>query len=46
MAVKVKRALISVSNKIGLLKFSEVLQSLGVEIVSTGVHTSSSLKLD
>ncbi len=36
MAVKVKRALISVSNKIGLLKFSEVLQSLGVEIVSTG----------
>jgi phosphoribosylaminoimidazolecarboxamide formyltransferase/IMP cyclohydrolase len=36
MAVKVKRALISVSNKIGILKFSEVLQSLGVEIVSTG----------
>jgi phosphoribosylaminoimidazolecarboxamide formyltransferase / IMP cyclohydrolase len=36
MAVKIKRALISVSNKIGLLKFSEVLQSLGVEIVSTG----------
>jgi phosphoribosylaminoimidazolecarboxamide formyltransferase/IMP cyclohydrolase len=36
MAVKVKRALISVSNKIGILKFSEVLQSLGVEIISTG----------
>ncbi len=36
MAVRVERALISVSNKIGILKFSEVLQSFGVEIVSTG----------
>lgn len=36
MAVKVKRALISVSNKIGIVKFAEVLQKLGVEIISTG----------
>lgn len=36
MPVKIKRALISVSNKIGIVKFAELLQSLGVEIVSTG----------
>lgn len=36
MSVKIKRALISVSNKTGIVKFAEVLQSLGVEIVSTG----------
>ncbi len=36
MAVKVKRALISVSNKIGIVKFAEVLQNFGIEIISTG----------
>jgi len=36
MALKVKRALISVSNKIGIVKFARTLQELGVEIVSTG----------
>jgi len=36
VAVKVKRALISVSNKIGIVKFAEILQRLGVEIISTG----------
>lgn len=36
MQVKIKRALISVSNKIGIVKFAEVLQDLGVEIISTG----------
>ncbi|MEK7817756.1 MAG: bifunctional phosphoribosylaminoimidazolecarboxamide formyltransferase/IMP cyclohydrolase, partial [Actinomycetota bacterium] len=34
--MKVKRALISVSNKIGLDKFAQSLQELGVEIISTG----------
>ena len=34
--MKVKRALISVSNKIGLDKFAESLSELGVEIISTG----------
>jgi phosphoribosylaminoimidazolecarboxamide formyltransferase/IMP cyclohydrolase len=34
--VKVKRALISVSNKIGLDKFALQLQELGIEIISTG----------
>lgn len=34
--IKVKRALISVSDKTGLLEFAKGLQSLGVEILSTG----------
>lgn len=34
--MKVKRALISVTNKIGLDKFAGGLQELGVEIISTG----------
>jgi phosphoribosylaminoimidazolecarboxamide formyltransferase/IMP cyclohydrolase len=34
--VKIKRALISVSDKIGLLTFAEVLKNLGIEIISTG----------
>jgi phosphoribosylaminoimidazolecarboxamide formyltransferase/IMP cyclohydrolase len=34
--LKVKRALISVSNKIGLDKFAQSLAELGVEIISTG----------
>ncbi len=36
MALKIKRALISVSNKIGIVKFAQTLQSFGVEIISTG----------
>jgi len=34
--IKVKRALISVSDKTGLLDFAKGLQKLGVEIISTG----------
>ncbi|MFA5810138.1 MAG: bifunctional phosphoribosylaminoimidazolecarboxamide formyltransferase/IMP cyclohydrolase, partial [Thermoleophilia bacterium] len=34
--MKVKRALVSVSNKIGLDKFAQSLAELGVEIISTG----------
>jgi len=34
--VKVKRALISVSNKQGIVEFSKQLQSLDIEILSTG----------
>lgn len=34
--IKVKRALISVSDKTGLLEFARGLQGMGVEIVSTG----------
>ncbi len=34
--MKVKRALISVSNKIGLDKFAQALTGLGVEVISTG----------
>jgi phosphoribosylaminoimidazolecarboxamide formyltransferase/IMP cyclohydrolase len=34
--IKVKRALISVSDKTGLVEFSKGLQKLGVEIISTG----------
>ena len=33
---KVKRALVSVSDKTGILEFAKELVSLGVEIVSTG----------
>src|SRR4030043_384138 len=36
MALKIKRALLSVSNKIGIIKFAQVLQGFGVEIISTG----------
>ena len=36
MTVSIKRALISVSNKNGLLEFAQNLASLGVEILSTG----------
>ena len=36
MALKIKRALISVSNKIGIVKFAQTLQNFGVEIISTG----------
>ncbi len=34
--VKVKRALISVSDKTGILDFARELNKLGVQIVSTG----------
>lgn len=34
--MSIKRALISVSNKEGLLPFAEKLASHGVEIISTG----------
>jgi phosphoribosylaminoimidazolecarboxamide formyltransferase / IMP cyclohydrolase len=34
--VKIKRALVSVSDKIGLVTFAEILKSLEVEIISTG----------
>ena len=34
--VKVRRALISVSDKTGILEFAKGLSSLGVEILSTG----------
>ena len=33
MALKIKRALISVSNKIGIVKFAQTLQNFGVEII-------------
>lgn len=36
MKVKIKRALISVSNKEGIVDFAKVLQDAGVEIISTG----------
>jgi phosphoribosylaminoimidazolecarboxamide formyltransferase/IMP cyclohydrolase len=36
VTVKINRALISVSNKIGIVKFAEVLQKFGIEIISTG----------
>ncbi len=35
-AVKIKRALLSVSDKTGIVKLAEKLQSYGVEILSTG----------
>jgi len=34
--LKIKRALISVSDKMGLLTFAEVLKNSGIEIISTG----------
>jgi len=36
VAIKIKRALLSVSNKIGIVKFAQTLQNFGVEIISTG----------
>jgi phosphoribosylaminoimidazolecarboxamide formyltransferase/IMP cyclohydrolase len=36
MAVKVKRALISVSNKQGIVEFAKTLEELNVEVISTG----------
>jgi len=36
LAIKVKRALVSVSNKKGITGFAQVLQRIGVEIISTG----------
>lgn len=36
MSVKIKRALISVSDKTGIVEFAQALQKLGVEIISTG----------
>jgi phosphoribosylaminoimidazolecarboxamide formyltransferase / IMP cyclohydrolase len=36
MEVKVRRALVSVSDKTGVVEFVKELQSMGVEIVSTG----------
>jgi phosphoribosylaminoimidazolecarboxamide formyltransferase/IMP cyclohydrolase len=36
MKVKIKRALISVSNKEGIVDFARTLQEAGVEIISTG----------
>ena len=36
MAASIKRALISVSNKTGIVKFAGILQKLGIEIISTG----------
>ncbi len=36
VSVKIKRALISVSNKIGIVKFAEALQGRAIEIISTG----------
>ena len=36
MTLKIKRALLSVSNKIGIVKFAQTLQNFGVEIISTG----------
>ncbi len=41
--MKIQRALISVSDKTGLVEFARELASLGVEIVSTG-GTSALLK--
>ncbi|HOW35455.1 MAG TPA: bifunctional phosphoribosylaminoimidazolecarboxamide formyltransferase/IMP cyclohydrolase [Candidatus Omnitrophota bacterium] len=41
--IKVKRALISVSDKTGLVEFAKGLQNFGVEIISTG-GTASLLK--
>ncbi|KAB2834986.1 MAG: IMP cyclohydrolase, partial [Candidatus Brocadia sp.] len=40
---RLERALISVSDKIGIVEFSRELQHLGVEIISTG-GTSKLLK--
>ena len=36
----IKRALISVSDKTGIVEFAQNLAALGVELLSTGTHTS------
>ena len=36
----IRRALISVSDKTGILDFARELEALGVEILSTGVRSS------
>ena len=36
MNIKIKRALISVSNKAGILDFARNLSDMGVELLSTG----------
>jgi phosphoribosylaminoimidazolecarboxamide formyltransferase / IMP cyclohydrolase len=36
MDVKIKRALISVSDKTGVVEFARTLQGMGVMIISTG----------
>ncbi|MBU2563834.1 MAG: bifunctional phosphoribosylaminoimidazolecarboxamide formyltransferase/IMP cyclohydrolase, partial [Actinobacteria bacterium] len=36
MKVRIKRALISVSNKEGIVDFAKTLEEAGVEIISTG----------
>jgi len=36
MSVKIKRALLSVSDKTGIVKFAKVLKSFDIEIISTG----------
>ena len=41
--LKIKRALISVSDKAGIVEFAKVLESFGVEIISTG-GTARALK--
>src|SRR5437867_8132493 len=41
--VKIRRALISVSDKAGIVDFAQELKSLGVEIISTG-GTAKSLR--
>ena len=41
--IKVKRALISVSDKTGILDFAKGLNALGVELLSTG-GTAKSLR--
>lgn len=43
MDVKIQRALISVSDKSGIVEFAQALQTMGVEIISTG-GTASKLK--
>ena len=36
MKVKIKRALVSVSNKEGIVDFARALDGAGIEIISTG----------
>jgi phosphoribosylaminoimidazolecarboxamide formyltransferase/IMP cyclohydrolase len=43
MDVRIQRALISVSDKTGVVEFAKALQAMGVEIISTG-GTASKLK--
>ena len=43
MDVRIQRALVSVSDKSGIVEFAQALQAMGVEIISTG-GTASKLK--